>query len=141
MTASVHRSESRFSISRMRRTVLPPVLFAGGVIGFWYLVAQIVPERKQILMPVPHQLWANVVEREEIRADLFDGLLNTARVALTALAIAIVLGVAVATLMSQTRFAERALFPWAVVLQTIPTLALIPLIGVWFGFGFNSRGY
>jgi NitT/TauT family transport system permease protein len=41
--------------------------------------------------------------------------------------------------MSQTRWLERSLYPYAVVLQTIPILALVPLIGYWFGFGLGSR--
>jgi NitT/TauT family transport system permease protein len=34
---------------------------------------------------------------------------------------------------------ENALFPYAVVLQCIPILALVPLVGFWFGFGFTAR--
>ena len=55
------------------------------------------------------------------------------------LAIAIVLGMLFAILMSQAKWVERSLFPYAVVLQTIPILALVPLIGFWFEFNFRSR--
>ena len=41
--------------------------------------------------------------------------------------------------MSQAKWVERSLFPYAVVLQTIPILALVPLIGFWFDFNFRSR--
>nr|WP_281372011.1 ABC transporter permease subunit [Modestobacter versicolor] len=41
--------------------------------------------------------------------------------------------------MSQARPIERSLFPYAVALQCIPILALVPLIGFWFGYGFPSR--
>ena len=41
--------------------------------------------------------------------------------------------------MSQARWVERSLFPWAVVLQTVPILAIVPLIGFWWGFDFRSR--
>ena len=47
--------------------------------------------------------------------------------------IATVLGMAGAILMAYNRTVERALFPYAVVLQTIPVLALVPLFSVWFG--------
>jgi NitT/TauT family transport system permease protein len=117
----------------------PPLLFAGGVIVAWYLVAEILPESKRVLLPKPHELWTEALARQEIRDELWKGLINTTKVSLMALVIAIGLGVLIATVMSQRHFVERALFPWAVVLQTIPTLALVPLIGVWFGFGFFSR--
>ena len=41
--------------------------------------------------------------------------------------------------MSQARWIERSLFPYAVILQCIPILALVPLIGFWFGFDFPAR--
>ena len=41
--------------------------------------------------------------------------------------------------MSQARWVERSLFPYAVILQCIPILALVPLIGFWFGFDFPPR--
>jgi NitT/TauT family transport system permease protein len=47
--------------------------------------------------------------------------------------------VVTAVVMSLRPSLERAISPWAVVLQTVPTLALVPLIGVWFGYGFRSR--
>lgn len=34
---------------------------------------------------------------------------------------------------------ERAVFPYAVTLQEIPILAIVPLIGYWFGFGTSAR--
>jgi NitT/TauT family transport system permease protein len=55
------------------------------------------------------------------------------------LTIAIVIGVALAIAMSQARWVERSLYPYAVILQTIPILALVPLFGFWFGFGLTSR--
>jgi NitT/TauT family transport system permease protein len=55
------------------------------------------------------------------------------------LLIAAVLGMAVGIAMSQARWVERTLYPYAVVLQCIPTLALVPVIGFWFDFGFASR--
>jgi NitT/TauT family transport system permease protein len=60
-------------------------------------------------------------------------------VAMAGLAIAAVLGIGLGVLMSQARWIERAVYPWAVVLQTIPILALVPLIGFWFSFGLSSR--
>lgn len=61
--------------------------------------------------------------------------------ALTGLAIAAVIGIVWAVVMSQSRMMETALFPpYAVVLQCIPILALVPpLVGFWFGFGFSAR--
>jgi NitT/TauT family transport system permease protein len=60
-------------------------------------------------------------------------------VAFIGLAISIVLGLTIAILMSQTIIIERATYPFLVMLQAIPILAIVPLIGFWFGYGQSSR--
>jgi NitT/TauT family transport system permease protein len=37
------------------------------------------------------------------------------------------------------RFIERSLYPWAVVLQTVPIVAIAPLLTIWFGFGLSPK--
>ena len=41
--------------------------------------------------------------------------------------------------MAQWSWAEKILYPYAVILQTIPILALVPLIGIWMGYSFAAR--
>lgn len=55
----------------------------------------------------------------------------TLSIALTALVAAVVLGVALAVLFSQSRWLEMALFPYAIVLQVTPVVAIAPLIIIW----------
>ena len=52
----------------------------------------------------------------------------TLRTTFLALAIALVTGVALAILMAQSRWIELALFPYAVILQVTPIVAIAPLI-------------
>jgi NitT/TauT family transport system permease protein len=53
--------------------------------------------------------------------------------------IALVLGVAFGTLVSEMRFFERTLLPVMIALQAMPRIALAPIIIVWFGFGPESK--
>jgi NitT/TauT family transport system permease protein len=55
-------------------------------------------------------------------------LLITLKTTFLALAIALVSGVALAVLMAQSRWIELALFPYAVILQVTPIVAIAPLI-------------
>lgn len=55
------------------------------------------------------------------------------------LAIASVLGIAIAIAMSLAEWIELSLWPYAVALQCVPILALTPLIGALLGFGFEAR--
>jgi len=117
----------------------PPLAVLALVIGVWYFVALVVlePDRR-FLLPPPHVVLA-VFGDENARVDIWVALLNTAAVAITGLAIAIVIGVVWAIGMSQARWVERSLFPYAVILQSIPILAIVPLIGFWFGYDFAAR--
>ncbi len=62
---------------------------------------------------------------------LSGSLLVTLKITLAALVAAVVIGVALAILFAQSRWMERALFPYAVVLQVTPVVAIAPLIIIW----------
>ncbi|MBL8305535.1 MAG: ABC transporter permease [Rubrivivax sp.] len=62
---------------------------------------------------------------------LFPALLNTLRITLLSFAAAIVLGVGIAFVFVQSRLIETALFPYAVLLQVTPIVAIAPLIIIW----------
>ncbi len=61
-------------------------------------------------------------------------LWTTLRITLLAFALAVVSGVALAILFSQSRIVEMALYPYAVILQVTPVVAIAPLIVIWVGF-------
>ncbi|MGH9270659.1 MAG: ABC transporter permease, partial [Ilumatobacteraceae bacterium] len=99
----------------------------------------VLDDRRRFLLRPPHEVlqvgfldWDNLSE-------ILDGLWSSTRVALIGLGISIVLGVGIAVLMSQTKLFERAVFPYMVMLQAVPILAIVPLISFWFGTAQMSR--
>ena len=62
---------------------------------------------------------------------LLGSLLVTLRITVAALAAAVILGGALAILFAQSRLIEISLFPFAVILQVTPILAIAPLIIIW----------
>jgi NitT/TauT family transport system permease protein len=62
----------------------------------------------------------------------------TGRAALTGFAASAVLGVLVAVTLASSRLLERALYPYTVFLQTVPIVAVAPLLVLWFGAGFRA---
>lgn len=129
--------------SVLRRTtafVLPPLVVALAAIGVWYFVSQVVIDApRRFLLPPPHDVVRKGFGQWRTFHAILDGLRFTTYVSLLGFVIATILGMGVAVLMVQGRWVERMIFPYAVVLQTIPVLALVPLIGIWWGFGFRSR--
>jgi NitT/TauT family transport system permease protein len=62
---------------------------------------------------------------------LFGALMVTLRITFLAFALAVVLGVGVAFLFVQSRLLEASLFPYAILLQVTPIVAIAPLIIIW----------
>jgi NitT/TauT family transport system permease protein len=62
---------------------------------------------------------------------LLGSLLVTLRITLAALAAAALIGGAIALLFSRSRLLELSLFPYAVILQVTPIVAIAPLIIIW----------
>jgi NitT/TauT family transport system permease protein len=141
-----HRDERRSAapgtsrLGRMVRSVGPPLIVFVIFIGIWYLFrAFFLSDSQRFLVPAPHDVITVAFLKWNNLHPLLDALWLSARVALYGLFISIVLGITIAVLMSQAKWVERSFFPYAVALQTVPILALTPLIGQFFDFNFRSR--
>jgi len=69
---------------------------------------------------------------------LLVGALTTGRAALVGFALSAVLGVLAAIVLASSRLLERALYPYTVFLQTVPIVAIAPLLVLWFGPGLRA---
>jgi NitT/TauT family transport system permease protein len=65
------------------------------------------------------------------RNELFPALLITFQITVTAFVLAVISGLLISILMAQSKWIERSLFPYAVILQTTPIAAIAPLIIIW----------
>ena len=111
-----------------------------GLVVIWYAVTYLVlPARQRFLLPPPHEVYGGALTNPRLMSPMLEALGRTFAVALVGLAIAVVLGISYAVVMSQSSWAEKILYPYAVILQTIPILALVPLIGIWLGYAFPAR--
>jgi NitT/TauT family transport system permease protein len=130
----------RRSVLDVAAMVLPPILIFAAFIGVWYFITYNLLESDQrFLLPPPHEVVRFGFLDSFTMEDTLAALWSTTQVALVGLLIAIILGMSFAIFMSQARWIERSFYPYAVILQTIPILALVPLIGFWFQFNFRSR--
>lgn len=136
--------------SRPRRRVMwwQPVVVLAILVGIWYAAAAYYDHVRNLafLVPYPHLVLKAIVaptlpdgSPSTFGNDLWAALGRTTVVSLTGLAFAIVIGVVWAMLMAQAKWLENSLYPYAVVLQCVPILALVPLIGALFGYEFTSR--
>ncbi|MDZ8188877.1 MAG: ABC transporter permease [Nostoc sp. ChiSLP02] len=63
--------------------------------------------------------------------ELFPSLLITLQITIVAFVAAAISGLFIAILFAQSKWIERSLFPYAVILQTTPIVAIAPLIILW----------
>lgn len=118
----------------------PPLIVFVLFLAVWTLSSYLLftPDRR-FLLPPPNDVVNVAFLNGDNLAEMLAGLWLTAKVAMLGLGIAIGIGLAAAVLMSQAAWLERSLIPYAIVLQTVPILALVPLLGFWFGDGFFCR--
>jgi len=117
----------------------PPLIVFGAIIGLWYAVHANLDGGKKVLLPTPGEVIKDGYGNAIVRQQIFDSLWQTTKVVIVGLAIAALIGVLWAIAMSLGRWIERSTYPYAVILQTIPILAIVPLIGIWFGYEFKAR--
>ena len=107
--------------------VVYPALVAVVLLALWQglVVAFEVPH---FLVPSPLRVAQVLVSDAAL---LFGALLTTLKITLLAFACATVVGVLIAFAFVQSRLIETALFPYAVLLQVTPIVAIAPLIIIW----------
>lgn len=114
--------------------LLAPIWLLCLVILIWHVLT-VAFSIQPFLLPGPatvmDEAWTH--SNELIRATLM-----TAAGALGGFAISFVLGSVIAFLFSQSRIIQYSFYPYAIFLQTVPIVAIAPLIVIWCGTGFQS---
>ena len=106
---------------------IAPGLVGLAVLGLWEALVRHFAVPPYVL-PGPLAIWRALLEDWPLLAA---SLLVTLRIALLALLLAVALGGLLAVAFAQSRWVERAFFPYAVVLQVTPVVAIAPLILIW----------
>lgn len=120
-------------------TVAPPVVILALIIGAWYFLSYRLPDHRRFLLPPPHRVLQEGVFDGAIFGETMSSMWLTTRLALTGLAIAIALGMALGIAMFRAKLIERAVYPYLVVMQALPILAITPLMIIAFGSGAVSK--
>jgi NitT/TauT family transport system permease protein len=108
------------------RIVLPIVTLALGVLA-WDLLVRLLHIRP-VILPSPAGVAETVVSDWPL---LWDSLLVTLETTFYGLVLAFAGGVGLAILFNQSRLIEHSLYPYAVILQVTPVVAIAPLLLIW----------
>jgi NitT/TauT family transport system permease protein len=117
------------------RSVVLPLLLATAVLFLWEVGVRLtgIPE---VILPPPSAITKVLFSKHEI---LLRHAQPTILESAGGFALASVLGIGLAILLSYSRIAREALYPNLVFFQLIPKIALAPLFIIWFGIGSESR--
>src|SRR5690606_343162 len=105
------------------RIAVPVGMLVLAILTWHFLV--IINEVPHYILPSPADVAASLYNDWGV---LYPALLVTLRITFTALILALVGGVLLAIVLVQSRWVELALFPFAVVLQVTPIVAIAPLL-------------
>ena len=117
--------------TRLWETILPPVVSLVGLLGAWEIIVR-VRSIPAYLLPPPSAIQAAGLANA---SSLLGASYTTAQSAVIGFLLSIVIGVSLAVALGTSRLLERAFYPYAVFLQTVPIVAIAPLLVIWFGPG------
>lgn len=122
------------SLRSILQATLPPLVLFVILVAIWHFCVQFYGIKRYIL-PSPWQVgqafWTDA-------ALLQRAVLYTGSAAVCGFLGSLVLGTVIAFLFSQSKLLRSAGYPYFVFLQTVPIVAIAPLIVRWYGNGFQS---
>jgi NitT/TauT family transport system permease protein len=112
-------------------SIWPPLLvFILGAALLQAIVALL--KIKPYILPPPTAVLDAMVHRHD---ELFASLCATASAAIAGFFASAAIGMVVAIVLSTSRLVRRAFYPYTVFFQTVPIVAIAPLLVIWFDFG------
>jgi NitT/TauT family transport system permease protein len=113
---------------------LPPISALVVFLLLWQAIIM-VSGLKKFVLPSPVNVVQAFIEKAP---DLLEAASFTLRSSSIAFVLVIFLGTVISFVLASNKFIEKALYPYAVMLQSTPVIALAPIIIIWFGLGFGS---
>ncbi len=116
------------------KAILPPLIpFVVITVGIEFLVRSGMV--RAYLLPAPSSVFLAIWDN---RGELAHAMLKTSASAFLGFVLSTLAGVATAVLLSSSRWVQRAFYPYAVFFQTVPIIAIAPLLVIWFGYGMQT---
>ena len=113
-------------LERIGKWLLPLAIMCAAI-WFWDRIC-VWNEIPQYILPRPGVVLSTLQTDAEL---LFSSLLVTLKITFLSLVLAVVGGVGLAVLFAQSKWVEMSFFPFAVVLQVTPIVAVFPLINIY----------
>ncbi len=133
MTAATTAPNAGATASRQLRW--PFIVATAVLFGAWEAYGRLNPS---IILPPPSQV-ATAFGDLVVSGQLLEAAVPSLQLLAAGLAASVVVGIAVGFLVARVRAADKFLGPYISALYATPEVALIPILIVWFGYGFSGR--
>ena len=122
------------SARRLVASIWPPVLVL--ILGMVLLELYVRWRNTPIyLVPRPSKVLSTLVDEREY---LIAALWSTTKAALIGFLLSAVIGVAIAIALASSVWVRRAFSPYTVFFQTVPIIAIAPMLSIWFAPGLKA---
>ena len=112
-----------------------PALVVAASVGIWELVVRSF-DVKPYVLPAPSAIARSLVTNWHI---LFPNLRVTVKEMLLGFALAAGVGITLGTLLAASAVFRRGVFPLVIASQTVPVIAIAPVLVIWFGYDILPR--
>ena len=117
------------------RRGLPSLILVGGLVALWEILARILVI-DPIVLPAPSRILSALWDARGVAAG---HALATLAETGVGFAVSVVFAVLAALAMDSIGWVRRAIYPLLVASQTIPIVAVAPLLVIWFGLGLAPK--
>lgn len=129
--------QGAFSIARNHLDKLWGLAGFAIILGVWQF-AVVTWNISSLLLPSPIAVFAEVGARAPLLAE---HALVTLREILTGYALAVMIGTSLGIALAFSRILSRVIYPMLVIGNSVPKVALAPLLLVWIGFGSTTSSF
>ncbi|MGB3553426.1 MAG: ABC transporter permease [Jannaschia sp.] len=120
------RRGRRRRVEQVARYALPVLVM---VLAIWFWDRIVVwNEIPHYILPSPARVWGSLTDDWPI---LWEAAQLTGRITILALCVAVIGGAGLAILFNQSKMVEQSFYPYAVILQVTPVVAIAPLIFIY----------
>jgi NitT/TauT family transport system permease protein len=133
ITESAQKVKGKES-GKLKGTLIGPMIAFVVFMGLWQFVPMIL-DIKPFILPKPTDVLNAAIQDWDL---LWPAIQITMTESVIGFLLSAVIGIGISILLASSRILEISLYPYAVILQTIPVVAIAPIVVIWFGSGFNS---
>ncbi|HEY7279190.1 MAG TPA: ABC transporter permease [Trebonia sp.] len=144
--AAVSQTERNRPLLRRTRKLLTSLAYVIGALALGVIVWELIivaTNAQSYILPTPLSVWNTLVDLLKTSPTASGGfwqqLWATLEGTLLGFVVGCAAGVVLGILAGEFRVVRQIIYPYLVALQSLPKVALVPVLATWFGFGLNAK--